>query len=100
MFLDQEVTKAPKEVAKTMVAEAYSFVEKIKRLEFVLVVLRGSNISTPISLQLETPRQEIVSAYGCKEVEERRGVPNHPLTCEVRYGGAHGQCQLEEPAEA
>ncbi|KAM1504334.1 hypothetical protein ACFXTO_000464 [Malus domestica] len=43
-----------------MAAEAYSSVEEIKRLDSELVSLKGSNISTPISLQLETARHEIV----------------------------------------
>ncbi|XP_068331464.1 uncharacterized protein [Pyrus communis] len=60
MLLDQEDTKAAKEVAKTMAIEAYSSAKKIKKLESELVALRGSNISAPISLKLETARQEIV----------------------------------------
>ncbi|XP_070679128.1 uncharacterized protein [Malus domestica] len=60
MLLNQEDTKAAKEVEKTMAAEAYSTAEKIKRLESELVALKGSNIFTPISLQLETVRKEIV----------------------------------------
>ena len=60
MLFDQEDTKVAKEMAKTMVAEAYFSAEKIKRLESKLVALKGFNISTSISLQLETARQEIV----------------------------------------
>ena len=33
MFLDQEDTKAANEVARTVAAEAYSSVEKVKKLE-------------------------------------------------------------------
>ena len=54
MFLDQEDTKVAKEMAKTMAAEAYSFAKNIIKLESELVVLKGSNISAPTSLQLET----------------------------------------------
>ncbi|KAM2125104.1 hypothetical protein ACFX1Q_015620 [Malus domestica] len=43
-----------------MAAEAYSSVEKIKRLDFELVALKWYNISAPTSLQLETARQDIV----------------------------------------
>ena len=43
-----------------MVAEAYSSSEEIKRLNSELVALKGSNISAPTSLQLETACQEIV----------------------------------------
>ncbi|KAM1630472.1 hypothetical protein EV2_018931 [Malus domestica] len=53
-------TKAAKEVVKTMVTEAYSFTEKIKRLKSELVALKGSNTSTPTSWQLETTSQEII----------------------------------------
>ena len=59
MLLDQD-TKAAKEVAKVVVAEAYSSADKIKKLESELVALKGSNISAPTSLQLETVHQEIV----------------------------------------
>ncbi|KAM1486977.1 hypothetical protein ACFX2I_001096 [Malus domestica] len=59
ILLDQEDTKAAKEMAKTMAAEAYSSVEKIKKLESELAVLKGSNIPAPTSLQLEAARQEI-----------------------------------------
>ena len=41
MVLDQEDTKATKEVARTMAAEAYSSVEKAKKLESELAVSRG-----------------------------------------------------------
>ena len=37
---------------KTMAVEAYSSAEEIKRLDSELVALKGSNISTLISLQL------------------------------------------------
>ncbi|KAB2623412.1 S2-RNase [Pyrus ussuriensis x Pyrus communis] len=47
-------------------AEAYSFVKKIKRLEFELVALKGSNIFAHISLQLETARQEIIQDLECE----------------------------------
>ncbi|KAM1474552.1 hypothetical protein ACFX2I_030549 [Malus domestica] len=57
MFLDQEDTK---EVAKTMATEAYSLAKKVKRLEFELIALKGSNIFTPSSLQLEIIRQKII----------------------------------------
>ena len=43
-----------------METEAYSSTEKIKKLEFVIVALKGSNISTPTSLQLETTCIEII----------------------------------------
>ena len=59
MVLDQEDTKAAKEMAKTMAAEAYSLAEKLKKLESELAALKGSNISAPTSLQLDTARQEI-----------------------------------------
>ena len=54
MLLNQEDTKAAMEVAKTMAAEVYSCAEKIKRLDFELVALKGSNIFAPTSLQLKT----------------------------------------------
>ena len=60
MLIDQQDTKVAKEMIKTMAAETYSFVEKIKKLESELVNLKGSNISAPTSLQLETACQEIV----------------------------------------
>ncbi|KAM1461310.1 hypothetical protein ACFX11_045681 [Malus domestica] len=60
MFLDQDDTKAAKEMARTMAAEAYSSVEKINKLESELAVLKGSNIPAPTSLQLEAARQEIM----------------------------------------
>ncbi|KAM1845080.1 hypothetical protein ACFX13_019414 [Malus domestica] len=60
MLLNQEDTKASKKMAKTMAVEAYSSAEKIKRLEFEFIILKGSNISAPISLQLETALQNIV----------------------------------------
>ncbi|KAM2234747.1 hypothetical protein ACFXTI_012962 [Malus domestica] len=60
MLIDQGDTKAAKYVATTMAAEAYSSTDKIKELEFELIALKGSNISTPTSLQLETIRQKIV----------------------------------------
>ncbi|KAM2713812.1 hypothetical protein EV2_043626 [Malus domestica] len=60
MLLDQENTKAAKEMRMTMAVKAYSSVEKIKKLESELVALKGFDISAPISLQLETSRQEIV----------------------------------------
>ena len=50
MLLDQEDTKAAKEVARTMVAKAYSSTEKVKKLESELATLKGSNISAPTSL--------------------------------------------------
>ncbi|KAM1807243.1 hypothetical protein ACFX11_030288 [Malus domestica] len=60
MLLDREDTKVAKEMARTMAAKAYSSVEKIKKLEFELAILKGSNTSAPTSLQLEAARQEIV----------------------------------------
>ncbi|KAB2630973.1 hypothetical protein D8674_008492 [Pyrus ussuriensis x Pyrus communis] len=60
MFLDQEDTKAAKEMARTMDAEAYSSVKKVKKLEFELAALKGSNTCAPTSLQLENTYQEIV----------------------------------------
>ena len=59
MVLDQEDTKAAKEVARSMAAEAYSSAEKVKKLESELAALKGSNISAPTSMQLEIARQEI-----------------------------------------
>ena len=50
MLLDQKDTKAAKEVAKTMAAEAYSLAEKVKKLEYELAALKGSNIYAPTSL--------------------------------------------------
>ncbi|KAM1750961.1 hypothetical protein ACFX11_009134 [Malus domestica] len=58
--MDACANKAAKEVAKTMAVEAYSSAEEIKRLDSKLVALKGSNISAPTSLQLETARHEIV----------------------------------------
>ncbi|KAM1987941.1 hypothetical protein ACFX15_035135 [Malus domestica] len=60
MFLDQEDTKAAKEMARTMAAEAYSSAEKIKKLESELAALKESNTSAPTSLQLEAAHQEIM----------------------------------------
>ncbi|KAM1058291.1 hypothetical protein ACFX2A_032138 [Malus domestica] len=50
MFLDQEDTEAAKKMARTMAAEAYFLVEKIKKLESELAALKGSNISALTSL--------------------------------------------------
>ncbi|XP_050150525.1 uncharacterized protein LOC126625485 [Malus sylvestris] len=50
MLLDQEDTKATKEVARIVATEAYSSAEKVKKLEYELAALKGSNISTLISL--------------------------------------------------
>nr|XP_028945173.1 tropomyosin-like [Malus domestica] len=47
-------------MARTMAAEAYSSVEKIKKLESELADLKESNTSAPTSLQLEAARQEIM----------------------------------------
>ncbi|KAM1349730.1 hypothetical protein ACFX2F_003769 [Malus domestica] len=60
MFLDQENTKVAKEVVRIVAAKVYSSAEKVKRLKSKLVALKGSNISAPTSLQLETARQEIM----------------------------------------
>ncbi|KAM1241592.1 hypothetical protein ACFX2J_046776 [Malus domestica] len=60
MLINQENTKATKGVAKTMAAEAYSSVEKTKRLESKLAALKGSTISALTSLQLETACQKIM----------------------------------------
>ncbi|XP_050159357.1 uncharacterized protein LOC126632870 [Malus sylvestris] len=60
MFLDQEDTKAAKEMARPMAAEAYFSAEKIKKLESELVALKESTTSAPTSLQLEAARQEIM----------------------------------------
>ncbi|KAM2747218.1 hypothetical protein PS2_022720 [Malus domestica] len=54
MLLDQEDTKAAKEVVRTMAAEAYSSAKRVKKLEFEVAVLKGSNIFALTSLQLET----------------------------------------------
>ncbi|TQE08219.1 hypothetical protein C1H46_006186 [Malus baccata] len=45
-------------MATTMVAETYSFAEKITKLESELVAFKGSNISAPTS-QLEPAHQKI-----------------------------------------
>ena len=50
MLIDQGDTKASKKVATTIAAKTYSSTEKIKGLEFKLIALKGSNISTPTSL--------------------------------------------------
>ncbi|KAM1185534.1 hypothetical protein ACFX2G_015136 [Malus domestica] len=47
MLIDQEDTKAAKEMATTIAAEAYSSAEKIKRLEFKLVILKGFRYLCP-----------------------------------------------------
>ena len=52
MVLDQEDIKAAQEVAKSMAAEAYSSVEKVKNLESELATLKGSNVSAPILCNL------------------------------------------------
>ncbi|KAM1888033.1 hypothetical protein ACFX13_046204 [Malus domestica] len=44
-------SKATKEVAKTMAAEAYSSTEEIKRLDSELIALKRSNISAPTQIQ-------------------------------------------------
>ncbi|KAM1331140.1 hypothetical protein ACFX14_043775 [Malus domestica] len=49
--MDACANTAAKDVAKTMVAEAYSSAEEIKRLNSKLVALKGSNIFAPTSLQ-------------------------------------------------
>ena len=61
MVHDQEDTKAAKEMARSMAAEAYSSTEKVKKLESELAALKRSNIAAPTSLQLETARQEITN---------------------------------------
>ncbi|KAM2853777.1 hypothetical protein FF1_024332 [Malus domestica] len=58
--MDTCADRVAKEVAKTMAAEAYSSDEEIKRLDSKLVAFKGSNISAPTSLQLETAHHEIV----------------------------------------
>ncbi|KAM2692734.1 hypothetical protein EV2_006993 [Malus domestica] len=60
MLIDQEDTKAAKEMARTVAAEAYSMVEKVKKLESELTALKGSNISTLTSVQLEIAPQKIM----------------------------------------
>ncbi|KAM2099632.1 hypothetical protein ACFX1T_026895 [Malus domestica] len=60
MLLNQKDTKAANEVEKIVATEAYSSAEKIKRLEFKLIALKGSTITAPTSLQLNTARQEII----------------------------------------
>ena len=52
MLPDQKDTKAAKEVAKTMAAEAYSTTKKIKRLESKLVALKESNVFAPLLCRL------------------------------------------------
>ena len=61
VVLDQEDIKAAQEVARSMAAEAYSSTEKVKNLESELAALKGSNVSAPTSLQLETARHEIAN---------------------------------------
>ena len=61
MVFDQENTTAAQGVARSMAAEAYSLVEKVKSLESELAALKRSNVSAPTSLQLETARQEIAN---------------------------------------
>ncbi|KAM2411598.1 hypothetical protein ACFXTH_029938 [Malus domestica] len=60
MLFDKEDTKAAKKMAKTKTAEAYSYAERIRKLESELIALKWSNISAPTSLKLETACQEIV----------------------------------------
>ncbi|KAM1826845.1 hypothetical protein ACFX13_026152 [Malus domestica] len=60
MLLDQEDTKVTKKVARTVAAEAYSSAKKVKKLEYELAALNGSNISALTFLQLETACQKIV----------------------------------------
>ena len=54
MFLDQEDTKAAKEVVKAMAAEACSSADKIKRLESELIALKGFNIARQEIVDLKT----------------------------------------------
>ena len=61
MVLDQEDIKAAQEVARSMAAEAFSSTKKVKNLESELAALKGSNVSAPTSLQLETARHEIAN---------------------------------------
>ncbi|KAM1126077.1 hypothetical protein ACFX2B_040800 [Malus domestica] len=56
MLFDQNDTKVANEVARTVAAEAYCSTGKVKRLESEFDALKGSNISAPTSLQLETDR--------------------------------------------
>ncbi|KAM1396579.1 hypothetical protein ACFX2I_014257 [Malus domestica] len=60
MILDQEDTKAAKDMTMTMAGKAYSSAEKIKKLDAKIVALKGSDISAPTYFPLETTRQEIV----------------------------------------
>ncbi|KAM1563751.1 hypothetical protein ACFX10_038132 [Malus domestica] len=53
IHLDQEDAKATKEVARPVTTETYSSAKKVKKLEFELAALKGSNIFAPTSLQLE-----------------------------------------------
>ena len=68
-------------MAKTMTTEAYSLTEEIKRLDSELVALKGSNISTLTSLQLETAYQEIV---GLKTRLEEIQVKHESAEKEIR----------------
>ncbi|KAB2608578.1 paramyosin-like [Pyrus ussuriensis x Pyrus communis] len=60
MLLNQNNTEAAKEMTKIMAAEASSSVSLIKRLKSELITLKGSNISAPTSLELQTARQKII----------------------------------------
>jgi len=48
--VDQDVVKCAKEAKVALVAQLRSVVEKIEKLESELVVLKGSDVSTPTSL--------------------------------------------------
>lgn len=85
MRVDQDEAKAVKEMELLMVAKTHSIVEKIKELQCKLAVLKGLDVSAPISLQLETTHQEIVDLkprldtiykkYDDAENEIRRYIP-------------------------
>ncbi|KAB2622479.1 hypothetical protein D8674_024661 [Pyrus ussuriensis x Pyrus communis] len=79
MFLDQDDTKAAKKLAKTVATEAYSSAEKVKKLDFELHALKGSNISAPTSLQLETAHQKILRSATYAKDEELITAYNDPL---------------------
>ena len=64
MRVDQDVVKHAKKAEVKLTAQLRSDVEKIEKLEFELIVWKGSNVSAPTSVQLATVHQEVVDLKG------------------------------------
>ncbi|KAB2604951.1 S ribonuclease [Pyrus ussuriensis x Pyrus communis] len=60
MGVDQDTVKCTKEAEVALVAQLRSAVEKIKKFEYELTILKASDVFAPTSLQLEIVRKEAV----------------------------------------